>query len=137
MNNKKFLKIAACLGLVVPASILTATETKAETIDLNASIQERFRGQQNEVNARILNMYTSVELEDANNPAHTNVHTDYGANHMDSHTDTPHANYHTNKIKNTCPEEHTDYHSNRSGQDSHTDMGEKDHTNTHTDRMCP
>lgn len=128
---KKFLTIAASLGIAVPAT-LAATNSS----DFSPSQDEQLdRLQDNEIVQRIDLFYSSDAVVDLTSMAHSDSHTDVGGNHTDYHSNLAHSNSHTNRsVQNACG--HTDVHSNREGYDSHTNMGRASHNNYHTNKEC-
>ena len=82
--------------------------------------------------------------------AHSDVHTNVGGNHVNRHTDSQHSDLHTNRdaknqrkqVTNSdgtvgyvgyC-EPHSDRHTNKNPIQSHTNSGNKYHTDRHSNR---
>lgn len=128
---KKFLTIAASLGIAVPISLAAANSPKT-----TSSVDERMeQSNDNEIVQRINLFYSSDAVVDVTSMAHTNSHTDVGGNHTNYHSNLAHTNHHTNATpKNACG--HTDVHTDRDGNDSHTNYGRSSHTDHHTNKEC-
>lgn len=123
---KKFIQIAAGLGIVIPATLLTAVEANASVIrtseikpNSTSTIQTRGKSlDDNLVITRILTVFNAEEQTPANQIAHANVHANYTIPHTDVHSNIHHINSHTNN-------EYTNYHTNREATSKHSNTPAK------------
>ena len=146
---KKYQEIAKCLGITVPACVISVATIQAA----NAQIEEKSdyaEFSDNEVVSLLTNTL------DTNSPgvgewmAHTDSHSDFGGNHVNRHSNLGHADRHTNvaattkynysrnpdgttnKVPYCSP--HSDSHTNRNPVNNHTNSGNAYHTNRHVNR---
>lgn len=103
MRKRKFIQIAASLGVAIPACLFSlsqdcnATASKAVTPSAQSL---SIKNATNPIKERILNAFNAEEQTPASLIAHTNVHANYTI---------PHTNMHENYW---ISGEHTDCHSN-------------------------
>ncbi len=131
-----FKKIAASLGLALPACLLSFNAANASEISTpmgeTPSIQKSLDNS-NDVIARLMAQSIAYSTDNGIDSQHADYHTDMGGNHSDSHANYSHSDHHTNRTNtsgNQCV--HTDKHTNAAGTNRHTNSGNPNHTNTHT-----
>ena len=138
--NEDFKKIAKGLGVVLPACLLTiGTANAATTMPTRNSDVPSVCVKLNKGNDVISHLMANVTNYLSNNlsPEHTDYHTDAGGNHTDSHSNYSHSDAHTNQAATTRNNQcipHTDRHTNKEGYNRHTNSGNKQHSNSHTNR---
>ena len=156
MNNE-FKKIAKQLGVAIPACLLSIGVANAETVkenevskSISAAVSEI--GKSSLVNNEVVKFLTTdfAKNVDRVSPEHTDFHTDQGGNHADHHSDKSHANSHANtdaqtqyktvrnpdgttqKVPYCAP--HSNNHTNRDPYSNHTNTGNPNHQDRHTNR---
>ena len=106
MKNKKFIKVAASLGLALPVSLMGyANETTKSLLPEKeiGFVNEFKQSEQNQVKSRIFDIFKEAKKsEGIQELAHTDVHANYTIPHTNIH-----ANYYVGNHNN-----HTDSHSN-------------------------
>lgn len=139
--NEDFKKIAKGLGVVLPACLLSIGVANAETLSEN-ELQKNIGDAVCKESNVFSNNYV-VKFLTMNHPGengvefgHTNRYTDVPANHTDDHDNVYHSDDHTNRSAvndGTQCKPHTDNHSDRAPRNSHTNNGNRYHSDSHTD----
>lgn len=112
MKKVKFIHVAACLGIAVPACLLSAVE-KCEASEMKNSSRVPVavnREEANPVHDRIFDLFSSEEQTPPREIVHANVHADFVVPHTNVH-ENYNVNGHTDRHSNSRPK-HTDQHSN-------------------------
>lgn len=134
--KKDFKKIALQLGIAIPVCLLSIEANAAtQTVEDTKLIETK----KNEVLQMFaMNSNATASSEDPV-MGHSNRHTNYEANHSDSHSNRPHSDTHTNRdayTRNNQCMPHTNYHSDSgSHSDIHSNNGGRQyHTDYHQNR---
>lgn len=126
--KKDYLKIAASLGIAVPACLLASSIHAEATTGTVKSAGVETKLFSNPVKDRMIQFYNAEEQTPIMEIAYTNTHANVSAKHTNQHSDYPHTNQHTDRDNNYCPS-HTNSHTDYLPQSSHTD-----YTSPHTDQ---
>lgn len=131
-----FKKIAASLGLAIPTCLLsfnTANAAESSTpIGETPSIQKSL-DHSNDVVARLINHSIGYSTDNNLSGDHTDTHTDMGGNHADYHSNFNHTDSHTDYTTGKDSQcVHTDKHTNKDAYNRHTNTGNVQHTDYHS-----
>ena len=137
-KEREFFKIAKGLGIALPACLFAigtanaATTTTTRSSEL-PSVFEKL-DQCNDVFSRLMANVTNYSSDNFV-PNHTDVHTNIGGNHSDHHSDRPHTDNHNDFTRGSNEQcVHTNKHTNSSGYNQHTNSGNPQHTDRHSNR---
>lgn len=113
MEKAKFLKLAASLGIAVPACLLglcaESHATVAKELPLKTASENNLKVQ-NQVKSHLLDMIGPISKTEYKQLAHTDVHANYTISHTNVHTnyniDRKHVNHHSNTPSKRVNEHH-------------------------------
>ena len=113
MKKIKFIQVAACLGITVPACLLGIAEKceASEVRNYSRTSTVINREEANPVQSRILGLFSAEEQTPPREIVHGNVHADFTVPHTNVHANFRVDGKHTDQHSNT-PAKHTNQHSN-------------------------